>query len=72
MYKTVRLAKSNEERVANKMTTLLSDYTLDLEAIGFHLARTAPHLIYSRAAEILEAMIYNKEVTELDRGYYRD
>jgi len=68
----IKLPKSNEERVANKLTTLLSDYTLDLEAIGFHMARTAPHLIYRRAEEMLEAMQYNKEVTELDRGYYRD
>ena len=72
MYRMIKLPKSNEERVANKLTTLLSDYTLDLEAIGFHMARTAPHLIYRRAEEMLEAMQYNKEVTELDRGYYRD
>jgi hypothetical protein len=44
--------------------------TLDLEAIGFYLAKTSPHIIYSRANEVLEAMQYNKEVEQLDRGNY--
>jgi hypothetical protein len=72
MYKVVKLAKSQEEKVANKITVLLSDLTLDLEAIGLYLARTAPHIIYRRALEVLEAMEYNKEVQELDRGAYRE
>jgi hypothetical protein len=72
MYKVVKLAKSPEEKVANKITLLLSDLTLDLEALGLYIARTAPHIIYRRALEVLEAMEYNKEVQELDRGYYRE
>jgi hypothetical protein len=72
MYKVVKLAKSPEEKVANKITLLLSDLTLDLEALGLYIARTAPHIIYRRALEVLEAMEYNKEVQELDRGAYRE
>jgi hypothetical protein len=49
---------------------LLSDFTLDLEAIGFYLAKASPHIIYTRANEVLEAMQYNKEVDQLDRGVY--
>ena len=52
------------------MVTLLSDFTLDLEAIGFYLAKGSPHIIYTRANEVLEAMQYNKEVDQLDRGVY--
>ncbi len=52
------------------MVTLLSDFTLDLEAIGFYLAKGSPHIIYTRANEVLEAMQYNKEVEQLDRGAY--
>jgi hypothetical protein len=70
MRRAIRLAVSKEEKVANKMVTLLSDFTLDLEAIGFYLAKGSPHIIYTRANEVLEAMQYNKEVDQLDRGAY--
>jgi len=70
MRRAIKLGASKEERVANKITTLLSDFTLDLEAIGFYLAKGSPHIIYTRANEVLEAMQYNKEVDQLDRGVY--
>jgi hypothetical protein len=70
MRRAIRLAVSKEEKVASKMVTLLSDLTLDLEAIGFYLAKGSPHIIYTRANEVLEAMQYNKEVDQLDRGAY--
>ena len=70
MRRSIKLAISKEEKVATKMVTLLSDFTLDLEAIGFYLAKGSPHIIYTRANEVLEAMQYNKEVDELDRGIY--
>jgi len=72
MYKVVKLAKSKEEKLAAKIIVLLSDLSLDLEAVGLYLARTAPHIIYRRGLEVLEAMEYNKEVQELDRGAYRE
>jgi len=50
---------------------MLSDFTLDLEAIGRHLALSNPHIIYSRAIEVLEATQYNKTVSEYrERGKY--
>jgi hypothetical protein len=70
MRRSVRLGISKEEKVASRITTLLSDFTLDLEAIGFYLAKGSPHIIYTRANEVLEAMQYNKEVDQLDRGAY--
>jgi hypothetical protein len=70
MRRSIRLSVSKEERVANRIVTLLSDFTLDLEAIGFYLSKGSPHIIYTRANEVLEAMQYNKEVDELDRGVY--
>ena len=68
--RTIKLRISKEEKVADKITTLLSDFTLDLEAIGFYLAKASPYIIYTRANEVLEAMQYNKEVEQLDRGAY--
>jgi hypothetical protein len=70
MRRSIRLGISKEEKVAGRFIALLSDLTLDLEAIGFYLAKGSPHIIYSRANEVLEAMQYNKEVEQLDRGAY--
>jgi hypothetical protein len=70
MRRAIKLGVSKEEKVANRITTLLSDFTLDLEAIGFYLAKGSPHIIYTRANEVLEAMQYNKDVDQLDRGVY--
>ena len=67
MYSRIKLPKSKEEKVAEQITKLLSDYFLDLEAIGLYLATASPYLIYCRGIEVLEAMQYNKEVVEYDR-----
>jgi hypothetical protein len=64
MMRRLRLPTSNEEKVAKRIGTILSDYSLDLEAVGKYMALSNPHLIYSRAIEVLEAMQYNKEVAE--------
>ena len=55
---------SNEEKVAKRIGTLLSDFSLDLERVGKHLAISNPHTIYMRAVEVLESAQYNKEVME--------
>ena len=71
MYSRIKLPKSKEEKVAERIVTLLSDLSLDIEAIGFQLAKSSPYIIYCRAREILEAMEYNKNEEELSRtGIY--
>lgn len=57
-----------------RIGTLLSDFSLDLERVGKHLALSNPHTIYVRAVEVLEAAEYNKEVAEYrEQGrYYGD
>jgi hypothetical protein len=67
MYSRIKLPKSKEEKVAEQITKLFSDYSLDLEAIGLYLATASPYLIYCRGIEVLEAMQYNKEVVEYNR-----
>jgi hypothetical protein len=65
---------SKEERVAQAIGKTLTDFTLDLEAVGFYLAKAQPYLIFRRAMEVLESaeaqsegLVYNQ------RGnYYRD
>jgi hypothetical protein len=74
MRRAIRLGTSKEERVAVTIGKLLSDFTLDLEAIGKYLATANPHLIYARAIEVLESAEYNKEVAEYREigKYYSD
>ncbi len=64
MRRAVKLGTSKEEKVALSIGRLLSDFTLDLEAIGKYLATSNPHLIYARTLEVLEATEYNKTVQE--------
>jgi hypothetical protein len=55
---------SREEKVAISIGKLLSDFSLDLEAVGKYLATTQPYVIYTRILEIMDATEYNKEVAE--------
>ena len=60
----LRIGISKEEKVAVSIGRLLSDFSLDLEAVGKYLATAQPYVIYARILEILEATEYNKEVAE--------
>jgi hypothetical protein len=60
----LRLGISKEEKVAVSIGKLVSDFSLDLEAVGKYLATTQPYVIYTRVLEIMEATEYNKEVAE--------
>jgi predicted DNA-binding transcriptional regulator len=53
----VKHVQSNEEKVAIKIGTLLSDFRLDLEAVGFYLSRVNPFTVYRRIAESVESSI---------------
>ena len=60
----LKLGISKEEKVAVSIGKLVSDFSLDLEAVGKYLATTQPYVIYTRVLEIMEATEYNKEVAE--------
>ena len=75
MYRISRnTAPTKEEKVAQKISTLVSDFSLDLEAVGYYMATAVPYVAYSRSLEILDSARYNKEVAEYYRqgGYYDD
>jgi len=65
---------TKEERAARKIGVILSDFGLDLEAVGYHLAHSNPYVVYSRAIEVLDSARYNKDVAEYYQqgGYYDD
>lgn len=60
----ISLGTSKEEKVATTIGRLISDFSLDLEAVGKYLATAQPYIVYARAIEVLEATQYNKEVAE--------
>ena len=67
----LRLPPSKEEKVALAIGKLLSDFSLDLEAVGKYLATAQPYVVYARALEVLEATEYNKTVAEYrEQGKY--
>ena len=74
MSRVRKLPITKEERVAMKIGTILSDFSLDLEAVGKHLATSNPYVVYARALEVLEATEYNKSVAEYREigKYYAD
>lgn len=73
MRRSRSLRISQEEKVANKIGKELSDFTLDLEAIGRYLS-LQPYIIYNRAVEVLEATEYNRTKKEYDTDWkeYKD
>jgi hypothetical protein len=67
-----RLGITKEERTAQLIGRALSDFTLDLESVGYYLSKQ-PYTIFSRGLTVLESAEYNKENTEqLRLGYYND
>lgn len=58
---TRRKTKSDNEKVAEKLTLLVNDLTLDLDQIGQYIARSAPNVSYRRFVEIAEAARYERE-----------
>ena len=60
----LRIGISKEERVATSIGRLLSDFSLDLEAVGKYLATAQPYVIYARVLEVLDSTEYNKTVAE--------
>jgi len=74
MRRGLRVPPSKEEKVALAIGRLLSDFSLDLEAVGKHLALSNPYVVYARALEVLESTQYNKTTAEYrEQGkYYGD
>lgn len=54
-----------EERVAQKLSAIVSDLRLDIEQVGVYLARTSPYVSYNRLIEIAESAQFEKEQNEL-------
>ena len=66
------LRTSKEEKVAVAIGRLLSDFHLDLEKVGFYLAKAVPYTIYRRALEVLASAEFQENEVEQTRIGYRN
>jgi|GEM_PF-1974210 hypothetical protein len=65
MYRISRAKQTtNEEKVAIAMGKHLADFYLDLEKVGYYLAKATPYLIYRRALEVLESAKFQEDEIE--------
>lgn len=72
MYRINRTKqKTNEEKVAVAIAKLLSDFFLDLEKVGYYLARATPYLIYRRSLEVLESAKFQEDKVEQNKLDYQ-
>ena len=66
-----KLPTSKEEKAAARLGQIVSDFTMDLDAIGFYLAHAQPYIILRRAIEVLESAEYNREQIEIGQNNER-
>lgn len=64
---------NENEKVAQKISNLLSDLRVDLDLVGFYLAQAKPHTIYNRFMIIAEAAESQRIADEESKvkGYVR-
>lgn len=62
---------TDEERVAMRLATLVSDLRLDIEQVGQYLAQVAPTVSYNRLITIAESAQYHKEEKYNEQHQYR-
>ena len=68
----IRVIKaSKEEKVAVAIGRLLSDFHLDLEKVGFYLAKSLPYTVYRRALEVLASAEFQENEVEQNKIGYR-
>jgi hypothetical protein len=61
MKETMRRIKTDEEKAAIKLATIVSDVRLDLDVVGVYLGRYAPTISYNRLLLIAESAEFEKE-----------
>lgn len=67
----IKRITTTEEKVAQRLATIVSDLRLDLDQVGIYLARTAPSVSYNRLIEIAESAQFEKENNGFRINQYR-
>lgn len=72
MYRiTSKSVKTEEEKIAQKIAQLMTDFTIDVEKVGFYLATATPYLLFRRALEVLESAEFQLDTVEQNRIQYK-
>lgn len=61
---------TNEEKVAQKISALVSDLRVDLEAVGMYLSYIQPSVGYNRLQVVAESAKYHKEEKDVRGNHY--
>jgi hypothetical protein len=70
MRKSKAVNTSIEEKTAISIGKLLSNFHLDLEKVGYYLAKATPYLVYRRSLEVLESAQFQQDIVEQNRIEY--
>jgi hypothetical protein len=71
MYRISKtVTKTKEEKTAEKIGVLLSDFSLDLEQVGVYMSRSLPYLVFRRGLEVLESAQFQLDIVEQKRVEY--
>jgi hypothetical protein len=52
---------TKEEKVAVKLTDLVSDVTLDLDEVGMYISRASPTVLINRLSIVVESAVDERE-----------
>lgn len=61
--------KSDSEKVAEQLSKLVNNVTLDLDQVGEYIARSAPNVTYRRFMEIADAARYEREEEDFGNNF---
>jgi hypothetical protein len=64
-----RKVKTEEEKAAHKIATIVSDVRLDLDEVGVYLGRFAPTVSYNRLMLIAESAEFEKESIDVRNAH---
>ena len=62
---------TDEEKVAMRISAIVSDLRLDIEQVGEYLAEIAPSVSYNRLITIAESAQHHKEEKNNEQYQYR-
>jgi hypothetical protein len=67
MSRFLKHVETDEEKVVKKLGTLFSDFSLDLESIGYYLSRALPFTIFERVMITMDAADFYRAGGNIDK-----
>jgi hypothetical protein len=67
MNRFLKHVETDEEKVVKKLGTLFSDFTLDLESVGYYLSRGLPFTIFERVMITMDAADFYRAGGNVDK-----